>query len=143
MAELPDDVYDEIKRLCADGDALAQDGAYKEAIAEYNKAWKLIPMPKGDWNASLWVVVAIADAAFLGNNFKMARKALDSALALEQSIGNPFVHLRNGQVHFEDGELDDAAQHLMLAYMSEGKAIFENDDPKYYAFLKTRARDLE
>jgi hypothetical protein len=74
-------------------------------------------------------LAAIADAAFLGGFLKTARRALDDVMRLEGSIGNPFLHLRNGQVMFEEGRLDEAADELIRAYMAEGKAIFRDEDP--------------
>ena len=53
------------------------------------------------------------------------------------AIGNPFLHLRLGQCHFELGNLDGAADELARAYMSAGDEIFVGAD-KYFAFLKTR-----
>lgn len=141
--EIPDELHQRIKARSAAGDRLAKKGKFKEAIAEYDEAWQLLPTPRRQWNAAVWLLTAIVDAAFLGGYLKTARKALDDLLTLEGAVGNPFIHLRNGQVLFEEGALDEAAEQLMLAYMAEGKRIFSDDDPKYYAFLGTRARDLE
>jgi hypothetical protein len=44
---------------------LAGAKSYEEAIAEYDKAWKLLPDPKNKWNATTWIRPAIAGAAFL------------------------------------------------------------------------------
>lgn len=37
MRALDDETHATIKRLCAEGDALAEEGAYREAIARYNE----------------------------------------------------------------------------------------------------------
>ncbi|WP_374549905.1 tetratricopeptide repeat protein [Sphingobium yanoikuyae] len=66
-AELSSTVHDAIQHFCADGDALASAGRYEEAIAEYNRAWEIVPEPKSQWNASTWILAAIGDAAFLAN----------------------------------------------------------------------------
>ena len=137
--ELPDALYQEIKRLCEDGDDLASDGDHVEAIAEYHKAWLLVPEPKTDWNASTWILAALADAFFFTANWQQARRALSYAMHCPGALGNPFLHLRFGQVLFELGELDKAADELIRAYMGGGKKSFEKDDPKYLAFLGTRA----
>ena len=55
-------------------------------------------------------------------------------------LGNPFLHLRLGQSQYELGELDRAADELMRAYMGAGEDIFVSEDPKYRAFLATRAK---
>lgn len=44
--ELDASTYEVIKGLCSAGDTLVRKGLYEEAIAEYNKAWKLVPAPK-------------------------------------------------------------------------------------------------
>ncbi len=54
--ELPKGIHDSITTLCASGDKLANDGAYEEAVADYNKAWEMVPEPKNDWSASTWIL---------------------------------------------------------------------------------------
>ncbi len=51
---------------------------------------------------------------------------------------NPAVHLRLGEVYFELENFEKAADELARAYMAEGKDVFEDEDPKYFAFLATK-----
>ena len=129
----------EIIRLCQTGDELSSQNRYEDAVTEYNKAWKLLPEPKNDWDAATWILAAIADACFFLGKKKSARQALKYVMTCPGAIGNPFLHLRLGQILFDDGEEAAAADELMRAYMGAGSDIFANDDPKYFAFLKTRA----
>lgn len=138
--ELDASTHEEIKALCTAGDQLASNGRYEDAIAEYNKAWKLVPEPKSDWEASTWILAAIADACFLAGYNTSAREALEYAMTCPGGIGNPFLHLRYGQVFYEAGELDGAAEELIRAYMGGGEDIFSAEDDKYLEFLKTRAK---
>ena len=142
MAELSDSVYDEIKRLCSVGDQYAADAEYRKAITEYSKAWELIPEPKNDREASIWVLAAIGDACFLLQAFKSAREALEFAMTCPGAIGNPFIHFRLGQCQFELGNLERAADELMRAYMGSGRDLFDREDPKYFQFLQDRAEDI-
>jgi tetratricopeptide (TPR) repeat protein len=137
--ELSENLREQIKEYCAHGDVLAEAGKFEEAIGSYNSAWKLIPEPKNQWEAATWVLAAIADAAFLGGFLKSAREAIDYGMTCPGAIGNPFMHLRFGQILLDLGERDRAADELMRAYMGAGAEIFGRDDPKYLAFLKTRA----
>ena len=130
---------DEMIRHCEKGDELSSQNRYEDAVTEYNKAWKLLPEPKNDWDAATWILAAIADACFLLGKKKSARQALEYVMTCPGAIGNPFLHLRLGQILFDDGEEAAAADELMRAYMGAGSDIFANDDPKYFAFLKTRA----
>jgi len=138
--ELDDDVHDQLTKLCADGDDFARAGEFREAIARYNQAWELISEPKYEWRASTWILAAIADASYLGGYGASARQALDDVMHCPDAIGNPFLHLRRGQVLYDDDQLDAAADELMRAYMGAGLEIFGSEDPKYLQFLGTRAR---
>ena len=137
--ELSEVVHQSVQRHCADGDALAERGKYEQAIAEYNRAWGLLPDPKHQWDAATWILAAIADAAFLGDYRTSAREALDYVMICPGAIGNPFLHLRRGQVMLDSGEEDAAADELMRAYMGAGPEIFATEDARYLAFLGTRA----
>lgn len=137
--ELPDDLYETVKRHCADGDELSKALKFSDAIAEYNNAWALLPDPKDHWNASTWILVAIGDAAFSGGLTELARRALDDVMLCPNALGNPFIHLRRGQLRFDAGDLDAAADELMRAYMGGGREIFRGESPTYLNFLSSRA----
>lgn len=136
--QLPDSTYNQIQQLSAAGDALADNQSYSEALTKYWAAWDLLPEPPTHWEAATWLLAAIGDANFLGNDFEAGRDNLSLAMHCPRAIGNPFLHLRLGQCHFELGDLDRAADELARAYMAEGEPIFEDEDPKYLAFLKTK-----
>lgn len=138
--ELDDAVYEQVKRQCSRGDALAEEKKYGEAIKAYREAWNLIPEPKRDWNASTWIMAAFADAYFLAGHLKAARETLEFAMTCPGALESAFLHLRLGEVLFEAGELDRAADELLRAYLvDDTDQIFDDEDPKYLAFLKTRA----
>ena len=138
-AELPPSIMTDIERLCADGDALAAAEHFDEAVKSYNAAWELVPAPKNDWSASTWILGAIGDACFLGGYGTSAREALEYVMLCPGAVGNPFLHLRLGQVLLDADEDDGAADNLMRAYMGAGQEIFAEEDPKYLRFLRTRA----
>ena len=137
-AELPEDIYEQVKALCAEGDAWAEQGEFDDAVEEYFSALALLPEPKTRWEASTWVLTAIADAHFNQDDFKGARDHMALAILCPGAVGNAFVHLRLGQCLFELGEKDAAAEELSRAYKAGGSEVFEDDDPRYFAFLMTR-----
>jgi hypothetical protein len=57
------------------------------------------------------------------------------------ATGNPLIHLRYGQVLFDAGKLERAAEELMRAYTTGGKGMFANEDDKYFALIEARAID--
>jgi len=138
--ELDVQTHETIKSLCAEGDRLANLRRYEEAVAKYNKAWELVPTPQNDWEASTWILAAIADACFLAGYKTSAREALEYALTCPGGAGNPFLHMRYGQVLYDSGEHDGAAEELIRAYMGAGADVFASEEPKYLEFLKTRAK---
>ena len=133
-------VHRTITQLSEAGDALAEKGQYREAIAKYEEALALIPAPKTDWEAATWLYTAIGDAHFLAGRFGPARDALAQAMRSPGAVGNPFIHLRLGQAQLELGDEARAADNLARAYLQEGVSIFEGADPKYLAFIKSKLR---
>ncbi len=138
MAELDDHTYSQIQDLCAKGDELSEQGNYGAALENYWNAFDLVPEPKTDWDTTTWILTAIGDANFLGNDFKAGVDNLSNAMHCPGAIGNPFIHMRLGQCQFEVGNLDRAADELTRAFAIEGEDIFSEDDPKYLAFLKSK-----
>jgi tetratricopeptide (TPR) repeat protein len=138
MRELDSHTHSQIELYSRQGDAFAENQDYQNALAEYWKAFDLIPEPKTDWEATTWVLAAIGDANFLGKDFKAGVDNLATAMHCPGAIGNPFLHLRLGQCQFEVGNLEKAADELARAYALESEEIFSEDDNKYFEFLKTR-----
>ena len=139
MAELSDALHSEITTLCERGDNLAKTGSYADALKHYWTAWDLLPEPKTDWEAATWILAAVGDANFLSGDFAAGRDNLSMAMHCPDAIGNPFLHLRLGQCHFELGSLDRAADELARAFLVGGEELFERNS-KYFSFLKTRLK---
>lgn len=135
--ELPDAVHAQVERLSAEGDALAGQEQYAEAIVRYRRALGLLPEPKTQWEAGTWLHAAIGDAHFLAGQYEAAARVLAEAMHYPDAIGNPFLHLRLGQAQFELGDRRRAADELARAYLGAGREIYDEEDPKYFAFLKT------
>ncbi|MEL6738316.1 MAG: tetratricopeptide repeat protein [Pseudomonadota bacterium] len=140
MPTLDDHTYAEIARLTDQGQALFDAGKLDEARKLFMQAWMLLPEPQSEWPATTWLAAAIGDIDFLESRYADARQTLQFAMLCPGGLGNPFLHLRLGQSHYELGELDRAADELMRAYMVAGEEIFAAEDPKYRAFLATRAK---
>lgn len=137
--QLDPQIYMNVKIFCSQGDELLEKQLYKESISEYNKAWKLIPPPKNHWNASTWILTAIGDACYLGGFREKGISAFEYVMTCPNAIGNPFIHLRYGQLLYDSGDYEHAANELIRAFMAEGEDIFLGEDNKYLDFLKTKA----
>jgi tetratricopeptide (TPR) repeat protein len=141
--ELPDDVYDELTALCKRGDEHARNGELDEAYECYTAAWDLIPEPKGDWEASTWVLSAGGDIHFARANFEKALNQFLRAMQCPGGLGNPYIHLRIGQCQFEKGNIAGASENITRAYMGGGPELFEQEHPKYLAHLRTILEGIE
>lgn len=83
------------------------------------------------------MLTAIGNANFKSRNYEHARAALTDAMHCPGAIGNSFIHLRLGQSQFELGNMQRADDELARAYVGAGKEFFSEEDPKYFAHLKT------
>ena len=136
MKTLDEETYSKISKYSESGDSLLEQGYGKAAIAEYTRALGLLPEPIHEWEAATWLFTAIADAYWTLRDYEEAYKALQSALLSPEGIGNPFIHLRLGQIHYELGDMKRAIDDLLRAYMGADEEIFEGEDPKYFLAIK-------
>lgn len=136
LLEMTDATHRQIAQICEKGDELAQQGDHHSAVEHYLTALALVPEPITEWAASTWILTAIGDALFSLKSYEKARQALLDAMHCPDAIGNPFIHLRLGEVQFEMGNHAKAQDELMRAYMGAGEEIFQEEDEKYFAFIK-------
>lgn len=136
--QLSDATHAEITALCSLGDDFVKAGEFELAKDKYLAALKLLPENHREWEAATWIYVAIGDVHFRMNNYEKAFKCFFNAVQCPKGLGNPYIHLRLGQLYYEQGNMVKAADELTRAYMGAGLKIFLEDDPKYLEFLETK-----
>ncbi|MFN3648396.1 MAG: tetratricopeptide repeat protein [Armatimonadota bacterium] len=136
--ELPDAIHAEIERLSERGNAEMDEERFSEAYGLFAQAWQLLPEPKLEWEAAVWLQASLGDATFFLERYADALYHMDQAL-LGEALDNPFIHLRRGQALFELGDRTRALDALMRAWMLDPE-IFEDEDPKYLRALRAVAR---
>jgi len=109
--------------------------SYGEAMEIFLKALELVPEPRTRWEAGNWIYTALGEACYLRKDWPAAREYFRLAVLSPGGAGNPFLHMRRGQVFLEMGETDRAAQELAIAVASEGPGILRDEDPKYWKFI--------
>ncbi|HCF2456947.1 TPA: tetratricopeptide repeat protein [Pseudomonas aeruginosa] len=62
--ELPDKICDEVDALSTEGNDLMDDEHFDAAIEKWTQALELLPDPKTDWEAYMWLSASIGDAQF-------------------------------------------------------------------------------
>jgi tetratricopeptide (TPR) repeat protein len=134
--KLPKKVGDQIDSLSEEGNRLLDAGQHEAARAKFSEAYHLVPDPKEEWEATMWLTASIGDTLFQQGAFDVALEAFQDAVQLPGGLGNPFVHLRLGELQYEAGNMDRAADELARAYMAAGRDAFEQEDPKYFALVE-------
>jgi tetratricopeptide (TPR) repeat protein len=122
----------QIRQQCADGYALYDAGAFKDALRLFYQAWLLLPKPQTDHEAAGWVLTAIGDTYFRLQQYEQGREALASALHCPNTDNSAFVHLRLGQCLWELEQTDAAKNSLLQAYKIAQMNVFSTEDNKYY-----------
>ena len=135
--ELPAKLLKKITALCEDGDRLGKARDDAAAVDKYHDAWDLIPEPKENWEASTWVLASMGEVYYRNQRYEKALHSFQSAVMCPNGLGNPYIHLRLGQIQFELGDRGAAADELTRAYMGAGEEIFRAEDQKFYQFLQT------
>lgn len=137
MEELDDKLYERIEELSEQGNEFADEEKYAEAKAKFKEAIELLPIPKTDWEAALWLYASIGDMCYMLNDYKECCDNMFDALNCPDGNGNPFVQLRLGQALYELGNMEKAKEHLLQAYMLDGEDIFEDQDKKYFDLIRS------
>ncbi|MBI3509742.1 MAG: tetratricopeptide repeat protein [Bacteroidetes bacterium] len=134
--QIPDNVYAHILQLSEEGNAYADNERYDEAVKKFNEALSLLPSPKIDWEASLWLYASIGDMFYQKKEFQSSKDVLYNALNCPGGIENPFVYLRLGECLYECGEMNKAKEYILRAYLLEGEEIFKSEDEKYFELIR-------
>ena len=140
MAELSQQLRDEIDGLVAAGDGLLNSGQYDEAMSVYRRAWESLPDPKDQWDDSARLLAAIGDAQFFNGEFAGARETFMAIVRDFASADNPYLRLRLGQCLFELREMPEAANWLAGAFLLARKRVFAQEDPKYLTWIKSQLK---
>jgi tetratricopeptide (TPR) repeat protein len=138
MQELDDDLYDRILELSEEGNHLADADSYEAAHKKFEEALDLVPNPKIDWEASLWLYASIGDMYFFLRDYENATENFYNALNCPDGKSNAFVHLRLGESLYELRQDEKSIDHLLRAYMLEGKELFADEEEKYFKFLSKK-----
>jgi tetratricopeptide (TPR) repeat protein len=138
LPNLPRETIMAIQQLCDKGDECANQEQISEAFDYYWEAWDLLPEPQYDWDASMVILGSVGDLNFACEDYEAGRDNLIEALKCAGAKGNPFLHLRLGQCHFELNEMDKANVELRKAFNEGGAEIFEDEEPKFFELVQVQ-----
>jgi hypothetical protein len=132
---LPPATLEAIRAKASVAHRYLEGGDARSAYDAYLAAFELVPTPFENWNAAGWLLVAMAECAMRADDHARSFAALRDAMHCPGTVGNPWVHLRLGQVRLELAD-ERAADDLARAYIGGGRALFEGLDPKYFAVVE-------
>ncbi len=111
------------------------EGKFSDALKEYSKAYELIPEPKHQREASVWLPAAMGDCHFWLMEYNTALQYFRKLMAEYEEYGNPFPRLRYGECLYETGNEELGKEHLLAAYAMEGEELFEDCEQKYLSMI--------
>ncbi len=130
-------IAEKVLQLCKHGYVFYDQGDIKSALRQFYMAWNLLPKPQTDWQESGWVLTALGDSYFAKGDYKNGKQALISALHCPLANGNPIIHLRLGQCHFELQELSAAKQQFREVIAHGSLDLLNKEDPKYLDLMNS------
>jgi hypothetical protein len=124
--------------LVCKGEDLADMEKDAEALIRFQEAWEALPEPRDEQELAIQILAALADSHFYLGNWEECRKGVQHAFRCGADVTNSFLRLRLGQALYELGDEQEAANWLVPVYLQEGRKPFENEDPKYLEFFRSR-----
>lgn len=139
MIDLPDSIFEKVEALSEEGNVLLEDDDnWRGAVRVWESALGLLPEPKTQWEAALWLYASLGEAQRTGKDLSAAKDMLYSALNCPDGHMNPLVLLRLGQTLADLGDVKEGVEYLLRAYMLEGEEIFADDGAPYLKLLREK-----
>jgi len=102
---LPAALFDQVMARVNAGAKHMEAREWRAAFEAFRSAIALIPEPIEAWNASGWLLVAMAEAAIEAGDFRAALPPIGHATTCPGTLGNPWFDFRLGQVRCMLGDL--------------------------------------
>ena len=138
---MTEEVFAKIHSFCVAGHQFAQRNHHDAAINKFLDAEALLPQPEIQWHAAAWIYTALGEAHFAlletdEAHLKEAHRQFNNAMWCPGALGDPFIHLRLGQLQVGLGNMNRAIDDLVRAYTGGGREIFKNEDPAFIEMVE-------
>ncbi|MGI9526003.1 MAG: hypothetical protein ACR2MS_02715 [Weeksellaceae bacterium] len=84
-----------------------------------------------------YLIIKIGEICFLNRKIEDALYNFNYAMKFNDTIGNPFLHLRLGQLQYCIGNKDRMIDELSRALIMGGEEVFENENPMFMKIPKS------
>lgn len=136
MDELPAHIEQHVMHLSELGNQAVDRLEHDAAISYWKEALKLLPSPKSQWDAAMWLYASIGDMYRRTDRMPEALSYFQSADVAGDGHANPFVQFSLGATLYDLERYDEATAPLLRAYMLEGRPIFEGEFTDYIEHLE-------
>ncbi|MEP3373557.1 MAG: hypothetical protein ABJL43_06510 [Maribacter dokdonensis] len=93
--------------------------------------------------AGRYNIVHIAEVYFAASMIDEAFENFNFVMQFKDTIGNPFLHLRLGQLNYLTKNTDKMNDELSRALIMGGEPIFKDEDPKLIEMVKSVLKEPE
>ncbi|WP_071342013.1 hypothetical protein [Maribacter sp. 1_2014MBL_MicDiv] len=87
--------------------------------------------------AGRYIIAHIAEVYFAASMIDEAFENFNFVMQFKDTIGNPFLHLRLGQLNYLTKNTDKMNDELSRALIMGGESIFKDEDPKLIKMVKS------
>ncbi|MGJ8673324.1 hypothetical protein [Rubritalea sp.] len=137
MKDLEPELKEQVVELCNKALEAQEEERYHASNRDLLKVHDLLPSPKEEWKAYIWLLSNIGDNHFEQDEFAEAMVHLDEVFERDEtSFENAYLCLRRGQCALELEQNELALELLSKAYALEGKELFEDEHSKYLKSIK-------
>ena len=137
MKDLDPELKIQVVELCNKAVEAQEDERFHASNRDLQKVYELIPEPKAEWKAYVWLLSSMADNHFEQYEYVAAFDLLEEVFTLDdESKNNGYLCLRRGQCALELEHDTLAKQLLSRAFELEGKELFEDEHSKYLKLAK-------
>lgn len=137
MKDLEPELKTQVVELCNKAIEAQEEERYHASNRSLQKVYELLPEPKGEWKAYIWLISNIADNHFEQDEYQAASEKFNEVFELDSaSNDNAYLCLRRGQCALELENEEAAKTLLARAFELEGKELFEDEHSKYLKAAK-------
>ncbi|MDF4203278.1 hypothetical protein PXD56_09950 [Maribacter sp. SA7] len=109
----------------------------KSRVEELMKIYESLTDDQKRTRAGRYVIIHIAEVCFSERWIEDAFDNFNFAMQFKDTVGNPFLHLRLGQLNYLVQNKDKMHDELSRAIIMDGEAIFKDEDLKLIEMVKS------
>ena len=139
--DIPESIADKVTDI--DKITINKDLDVESRVNELMKIYESLTDDQKRTREGRYVIVHIAEVCFSERWIEDAFDNFNFAMQFKDTVGNPFLHLRLGQLNYLVQNKDKMHDELSRALIMAGEAIFKDEDPKLIEMVKSILKEPE